>query len=82
MDEKRKEHRRAIRKRIQKAQTDEVLQTVVDGMITHQAQLHLTNNDLYRLSACVWARVHQIIKATRLAYADLAELRQRRRGAA
>ena len=82
MNEKRKEHRQAIRKRIQKAQTDEVLQTVVDGMVTHQAQLHLTNDDLYRLSACVMARVHQIIEATRLAYADLAELRQRRRSAA
>ena len=82
MNEKRKEHRRAIRKRIQKAQTDEVLQTVVDGMIAHQAQLQLTNDDLYRLSACVMARVHQILNATRSAYADLVELRQQRKDAA
>jgi hypothetical protein len=82
MDDQRIEHRQAIRKRIQKAQTDEVLQTVVDGMITHQAQLQLTNDDLHRLSACAMGRVHQIIEATRLAYADLAELRQRRRDAA
>ncbi len=75
-------NRRAIRKRIKKAQTDDVLQSVVDGMITHQAALKLTDDDLNRLSGCVMARVHQIIEATRLAYADLVELRQRRRSAA
>lgn len=82
MNTKRIENRRAVRKRIRKAQTDEALQTVVDGIIGHQASLNLTDDDLHRLSACVMGRIHQICDATRKAYADLAASRRKHRSAA